>query len=254
MEIRNLKTVVTGAGSGMGRHFAIRLAEQGAKVAAWDLNEDALSSLKGEIENLSGEIYTFKVNVSIEEEVNAAMVESNQKMKGINSLINNAGITRDGLLIKQKDDEIKLMGLNKWQQVIDVNLTGPFLCIREFAHNYLKCEEESQGVVVNISSISRLGNMGQSNYSAAKAGLVADTVVWAKELAKYGVRVGAIAPGFINTPILRNMRPEMLERMLQPVPLNRVGEPEEIWQAIRFILECGYFTGRCIEVDGGLRI
>ena len=112
--------------------------------------------------------------------------------------------------------------------------------------------KEPSSVAVNMSSVSRSGNMGQSNYSAAKAGLVADTMVWAKELAKYGVRVGAIAPGFIRTPMVESMRPEVLEKVIQPVPLKRLGEPEEIFRTIQFIVECDYFTGRVIEVDGGL--
>ena len=107
-------------------------------------------------------------------------------------------------------------------------------------------------VIVNISSVARHGNPGQSNYSAAKAGLVADTRLWASELARYGIRVGAIAPGFVDTPILQGMRPEVLEGMLKTVPLRRVGAPEEIFLAVKFIIECDYFTGRCVDVDGGI--
>ena len=143
------------------------------------------------------------------------------------------------------------MPLADWQKVIDVDLTGPFLCTREFAAYQLQ-SDGAAAVVINISSVSRHGNPGQSNYSAAKAGLIADTKLWALELARYGVRVAAVAPGFIHTPILQGMRPEVLDKMLRKVPLRRVGRPFEIWQAIRFIIECDYFTGRCIDVDGGL--
>jgi len=107
---------------------------------------------------------------------------------------------------------------------------------------------------VNISSVARHGNQGQTNYSAAKAGLVADTKLWGLELARYGIRVGAVAPGFVDTPILQGMRPEVLEGMLKAVPLRRAADPTEIFQAVRFILECDYFTGRCIDVDGGITI
>jgi 3-oxoacyl-[acyl-carrier protein] reductase len=107
-------------------------------------------------------------------------------------------------------------------------------------------------VVVNISSVARHGNPGQSNYSAAKAGLVADTKLWAQELARYGIRTGAIAPGFVQTPILEGMRPEVLEGMLKAVPLRRAGTTAEIFAGVRFIIECGYFTGRCIDIDGGI--
>jgi 3-oxoacyl-[acyl-carrier protein] reductase len=103
-----------------------------------------------------------------------------------------------------------------------------------------------------MSSVARSGNMGQSNYSAAKAGLAADTMVWGKELAKFGIRVGAVAPGFIRTPMVEGMRPEVLEKVIAPVPLARLGEPDEIYEAIRFIVVCDYFTGRVVEVDGGL--
>ena len=107
-------------------------------------------------------------------------------------------------------------------------------------------------MIVNISSISKAGNMGQGNYSAAKAGLASDTVVWAKELAKYGIRVGAIAPGFIATPMVASMPPAALEKVIAPVPMKRLGQPYEIFQAVKFIVECDYFTGRVVEVDGGL--
>jgi len=253
MKTDELKIVITGAGSGMGRHFATKLVEKGAKVAAWDLNENALKSLQSELESQKGQCHIDKVDVSKEEEVIVSMKRASQLFSGINGLINNAGITQDGLLIKKKDGHIKTQDCAAWQKVLDVNLTGPFLCSREFSRNYLELDQKS-GVIINISSISAVGNIGQANYSAAKAGLIADTVVWAKELSRHGIRVGAIAPGFINTPILKNMRPEMLEKMIAPVPLKRLGEPGEIWQAIKFILECNYFTGRVIEVDGGLRL
>ena len=142
------------------------------------------------------------------------------------------------------------MSLDDWNAVIDVDLTGPFLFAREVAAQMIR--DNNGGVIVNISSCSRHGNRGQSNYSAAKAGLVADTKLWGEELAKHGIRVGAVAPGFVQTPILDGMRPEMLEKMVSKVPLGRVAKPEEIFQAVRFIFECDYFTGRCIDVDGGI--
>ena len=122
------------------------------------------------------------------------------------------------------------------------------ICRRHIANG------QKQGVIVNISSIARYGNQGQSNYSAAKAGLVADTVTWGKELARYGIRTGAIAPGFVDTPILQGMRPDVLEGMLKAVPLRRVGSADEIFAGVRFVIECDYFTGRCIDIDGGMRL
>src|ERR1700749_4653147 len=139
-------------------------------------------------------------------------------------MVNNAGILRDALLVKAKDGEITgKMSLAQWQAVIDVNLTAVFLCGREAAERMIK--GGNGGVIINISSVSRHGNAGQSNYSAAKAGVQAMTVVWAKELARYGIRTGAIAPGGVRTEILAAMRPDMLEKLIAPVPLKRLGEP-----------------------------
>ena len=145
------------------------------------------------------------------------------------------------------------MPLADWDAVIAVDLTGPFLCTREMASR-IAADSSGPGVVVNISSIARHGNRGQTNYSAAKAGLIADTKLWGVELAKFGIRVAAIAPGFVNTPILQGMPPQVLEKLLKAVPLNRAAETSEVYQAAKFIIECDYFTGRCIDLDGGLSL
>jgi 3-oxoacyl-[acyl-carrier protein] reductase len=252
MKIADCKIIVTGAASGMGKHFALSLCREGAKVAAFDLNEEALAEVAKEAAELPGDIKSYVVNVAKEDEVIAGVKKAADDFDGINGVINNAGIFRDGLLVKKdkKSGEIKKMSLQNWQAVIDVDLTGPFLMTREVVAQMIE-RDLGPGVIVNISSVSRAGNMGQSNYSAAKAGLVADTKLWAHELARYQIRVGAIAPGFIRTPILEGMRPEMLEKMLQDVPMRRLGEPEEIYAGVRFIIECGYFTGRCLDIDGG---
>jgi len=144
------------------------------------------------------------------------------------------------------------MSLAQWQAVIDVNLTGVFLCTREVAAKMIELKNE--GAIVNISSISRAGNMGQANYSAAKAGVAADTVVWAKELARYGIRVAGVAPGFIETEMTASMKPEALEKMTSGIPLKRMGKPAEIAHSVAYILENDYYTGRILELDGGLRL
>ena len=168
-------------------------------------------------------------------------------------LVNNAGITRDALLIKAQDGAIhSKMSLAQWQSVMDVNLTGVFLCGREGAERMALLG--NGGLIINISSISREGNPGQTNYSAAKAGVASMTVVWAKELARYGIRSAAIAPGFCATEILTAMKPEMLNRVKAAVPLRRLGEPSEIAATAVFIAENDFVTGRVIEVDGGLRL
>ena len=144
------------------------------------------------------------------------------------------------------------MTTSNWQQVIDVNLTGVFLCGREAAAHMVKAD--CQGVIVNISSICRDGNLGQSNYSAAKAGVAALTSTWGKELCRYGIRVGAIAPGYVNTEMVQQIRPDVLDKIKAQIPLGRLAESEEIAHTARFIIENDYFTSRTISLDGGLRI
>ncbi|MGK0360657.1 MAG: 3-oxoacyl-[acyl-carrier protein] reductase [Bradymonadia bacterium] len=253
MQLDQMKIVVTGGASGMGRHFSLALARAGAHVAACDLNEEGLASLAAEADGLK--LNTYTCNVADETQVEAMFDQAWQDLGGLNGLVNNAGIFRDGLLVKKDrtTGAVRSMSLKNWQMVIDVDLTGPFLCTRALASRMLE-NDQRDGVIVNISSIARHGNMGQGNYSAAKAGLVADTVVWAKELARYNIRLGAIAPGFVDTPILQGMKPEVLEKMLKAVPLRRVGSVESIFAGIKFIIECDYFTGRCIDIDGGMRL
>ena len=256
MQLTEVKAIITGAGSGMGRSFAVELARSGAAVVAADINEDGLSTTVAAADGLPGSITPITANVADEQSVVAMIKGAAEAMSGLNVIVNNAGIFRDGLLVKVDRETGKVkrtMSLDQWQQVIDVDLTGPFLCTREFA-SYCIDSGTKDAVVVNISSVSRHGNPGQTNYSAAKAGLVADTKLWAQELSRYGIRTGAIAPGFVSTPILDGMRPEVLQGMLKSVPLRRVAEPEEIFAGVRFIIECGYFTGRCIDIDGGMAV
>jgi len=255
MKLTDLNVLVTGGASGMGRAFVLAFAREGANVAFCDVNPDGVQSVVDEAASLPGAVHGFVADVSDEAQVDKLVTDARQALGKLNGLVNNAGIFRDGLLVK-KDREtgaIKTMSLNAWNKVIAVDLTGPFLCARAFAASIIETGD-GPGVIVNISSIARHGNVGQSNYSAAKAGLVADTKVWAGELARYGIRTGAVAPGFVKTPILEGMRPEVLEGMLKAVPLRRVADPEEIFLAVKFIVECDYFTGRCIDVDGGMVI
>ena len=250
MNINSLKIIVTGAASGLGRVFAQRLAQAGAQVMASDIDIEGLVELASTQDN----IHTCRVDVANEESVANMVATTIEAFGSVNGLINNAGIFRDGLLVRRDREtgNVTKMTTEMWQEVIDVDLTGPFLCTREVVAEMVE-HRWGPGVIINISSSSRHGNRGQSNYSAAKAGLVADTKLWAEELAGYGIRTAAIAPGFVETPILEAMRPEMLEKLVKSVPLGRVGKPEEIYRAVEFIIECDYFTGRCIDVDGGIR-
>ncbi len=250
MQLRDVRAIVTGAGSGLGQHFSVQLARAGVSVAAGDIDVKGLERLASLAEGASGRIWSSKLDVSQEASVTAFVKEASQQFGGINVLINSAGILRDGLLADNQEGWIKKLPTAQWKQVLDVNLTGPYLMAREVVSDVLT-KSIKQSVVINISSISHDGNPGQSNYSASKAGLDACTRTWALELAKYGVRVGAVAPGVVDTPMLKHISEEAMQSLVEGIPIGRIGTPEEIWQAVKFIIECEFFTGRVIEVDGG---
>ena len=253
MDMHDKTVVVTGGGRGIGRAIALDLAEHGANLALLDLNEADLEETAQRCAAKSVKARGYRVNVADEADVSSAMSRVVSDFGRLDGLVNNAGIVRDGLLVKVEDGAVvQRMTMDQWNSVISVNLSGVFLCAREAAAHMI--ELGHGGVIVNISSISRVGNAGQSNYSAAKAGVESMAVVWAKELARYGIRVGSIAPGFTNTEILSSMRPEVLNKLMAPVPLKRLGQPDEIAHAVRFIFENDFFTGRCLDVDGGLRL
>ncbi|MDE2296390.1 MAG: SDR family oxidoreductase [Gammaproteobacteria bacterium] len=245
--------IVTGAARGIGRAIAQRLASGGANLALIDLNA---ADLDGSLEACragGGGARAYAADVAREADVIETVARIATDFGRIDGLVNNAGIVRDGLLVKVRDDGgVDRLPLAQWQAVIDVNLTGTFLCTREVAARM--AESRAGGVIVNLSSISRSGNAGQSNYSAAKAGVAAMTVVWAKELGRHGIRVGAVAPGFVRTEMIAAMRPALLEKLEEAVPLRRFARPEEIAEAVAFIVANDYFTGRCLEIDGGLRL
>lgn len=252
MQVKDKVIIITGGGQGLGRAMAEYLAARGARLALVDLNPEKLDQAVGACMAHGVEARAYVCNVADEAQVEQMVAQVASDFGALHGLVNNAGILRDGMLLKVKDGVVQKLSLAQWQSVIDVNLTGVFLCTREVAAKMLelKCE----GAIVNISSVSRAGNMGQSNYSAAKAGIASLTVVWAKELARYGIRVGAVAPGFIGTEMVASMKPEALERMTSAIPLRRLGTPEEIAQAVTFIFESDYFTGRVLEMDGGIRL
>jgi 3-oxoacyl-[acyl-carrier protein] reductase len=253
MQVQGRTVVITGAGRGIGRSIANRFGRDGAHIALLDMNASDLESVKAELEAAGVVARTYTVDVSVEDQVITAMDDVTRDFGRFDVLVNNAGILRDALLVKVKDGVVvSKMSLAQWQAVIDVNLSGVFLCGREGAERMIRLG--NGGVIINISSVSRHGNAGQSNYSAAKAGVVALTVVWAKELARHGIRTGAIAPGGTKTDILASMRPEMLEKLVAPVPLRRLGEPQEIADAVAFIVGNDYFSGACIDVNGGFRL
>lgn len=253
MQIQGSTVVVTGGGRGIGRDMARSFAARGANLALFDLNQADLDETVRLCEAQGVRAAGYLVNVTQEAAVIAGMDAVVAQFGGVDVLVNNAGIVKDGLLIKVKDGAVTgKMALEQWQAVIDINLTGVFLCGREAAERMIK--RGKGGVIINISSVSRYGNAGQTNYSATKAGVAAMAEVWAKELARYGIRTGAIAPGYTRTDILSSMRPEILEKMTSQVPLRRLGDAAEIAQTAVFIVENDFFTGRCVDVDGGMRL
>lgn len=253
MQLNGKLAVITGGGRGIGRAMALAFAQKGAHVAALDLNQADLDQTVALCKQAGVQAASYVCNVAQEEVVGATLDKVVADFGRLDVMANNAGITKDALLIKVQDGKVvNKMSLQQWQAVIDVNLTGVFLGAREAAARMVALG--NGGVIINTSSISRAGNIGQSNYSAAKSGVVAMTTVWAKELAKFGIRVGAIAPGFTRTEILDAMKPEMVEKMVQAVPLKRMAEAAEMAHAAIFIAENDYFSGRVIEVDGAQRI
>ena len=253
MQLSQLKIIVTGAAQGMGAHFARRLAEAGAQVAAGDVKEDLLAELAESTKGLPGKVHTKKLDVSNEAEVGAFVEWAHGAMGGLNGLINNAGILRDGLLVKKARTPGAITKLSKdqWDAVIGVNLTGATFMVRDTVAKMVATEQKP-GVIVNMSSVARHGNRGQSNYSAAKAALAANTVTWSREFAAYGIRVGAVAPGMVETPMPQGMNQKARDALVAAIPVGRIGLPEDLWIAVKFVLECDYFNGRTIDVDGGM--
>ncbi|MEJ6476745.1 SDR family oxidoreductase [Pseudoalteromonas piscicida] len=253
MDINNKTVVITGGAQGLGLAMATEMAKQGANLALIDMQEDVLAEAKSELAQFNTEVKTYVANVSQESDVENVFNAIVNDFGGISVLINNAGILRDGLLLKAKDGQIiDKMSLSQFQSVIDVNLTGVFLCGREAAVKMV--EAGNGGVIINMSSVARAGNMGQTNYSAAKSGVVAMTTSWAKELGRFGIRVGAIAPGVIRTKMTDAMKPEAKERLVKMKPVGRLGEAQEIAHTAKYIIENDFFTGRVVEIDGGIRL
>jgi 3-oxoacyl-[acyl-carrier protein] reductase len=246
MKLEDLKIIVTGGAQGMGAYFAKHLADAGAQVAAGDVNEAALAELPANVHRRT-------LDVSDPKQCEEFVAWAAEKMGGLNGLVNNAGILRDGLLVKKDrtTGAIKKLPLEQWHAVLNVNLTGATVMVQEVVAHMVSTGQ-APGVIVNISSVARHGNRGQSNYVAAKSALAANTVTWAREFAAYKIRVGAVAPGMIETPMTQGMNPKAREALVAAIPVGRIGVPEDIWQAVKFVLECDYFNGRTIDVDGGL--
>jgi 3-oxoacyl-[acyl-carrier protein] reductase len=253
MQVGDVRALVTGAASGLGYRFALELARAGARVAAVDVDDAGLRALAAEAAGLPGRVEPLAGDVSDEAAVRGFVREAADRLEGINVLVNNAAVLLDGLLVAEDDGWVRRLPAAQWRRVLDVNLTGQYLVAREVAAEMLE-RREPEGVIVNLSSLARAGNAGQGAYAASKAGLDAATRTWALELAGHGIRVAGIAPGVIQTPILENVSADARAALLAGIPLGRFGDPGEVWLALRFVLECGFFTGRVIEIDGGAQM
>jgi len=253
MEIQGKVAVVTGGAQGIGLVTAKMFADRGAKVVIMDFNKEALDAAEQE---LPGEVLALECDVANEASVEAAFRKVGETFGRLDIAVLNAGILRDGLLVKADRETGKVakkMSLAQWSAVIDTNLTGVFLTGREAAAQMI--DLGTPGVIIPISSIARHGNMGQTNYSAAKAGVAVLCVVWGRELSRHGIRVNGVSPGFIATPMVKkDMKPEMLERFRKMIPIGRLGESEEIADAIRYVVENDLMCATVLEPSGGMSL
>ena len=256
MDLKDKVVVITGGAQGIGLSIAERFACLGSKLVIGDVKAEALVGAKKKLEELGAAVATMECNVTDEGDAEKLMKMAVDEFGRLDVAVLNAGILRDGLLLKLDKETGKVkrkMSLEQWQSVIDVNLTGVFLTGREAAAQM--AEAGNGGVLILMSSIAGDGNFGQTNYSATKAGVRAMAATWAKELARYGIRAAAISPGFIGTPMVkRDMKQEALEKLLKMVPLRRLGEPAEVAQVAQFIAENDFVTGVTVGVTGGMSL
>lgn len=253
MDLLGKVIVITGAAQGLGQKMAEIVANQGAKLALADVDHARLQDTIRLCSEAGATVKDYPVDVTNETQVEALFNSVHKDFGRLDGLINNAGITSDALLVKATDGKVLgKMSLAEFDKVIAVDLKGVFLCAREAATHMI--EGGTGGVIINISSISRAGNIGQTNYSAAKAGVAAMTITWAKELARHKIRVAGIAPGFSETRMVATIPPKVKENLVSTIPLRRFAEPKEIAHAALFILQSDYYDGRILEVDGGLRL
>jgi len=247
--------IVTGAAAGIGRGTAERFAEEGCRVAAWDVTDDGADELVRKLESLGGEAIFQSVNVTDVEQVEAAVAAVVEKWGGVSVLVNNAGILRDAQLVKYKNGEVlSTMTDAAWDAVIGVNLKGVFNCTRAVVPTLI---EGGGGAVLSASSVAGLnGNFGQTNYVATKAGVIGMTKTWARELGRYGIRVNAVAPGFVKTEILGTMPQKIIDGMVAHTPMGRIGDVKDIANAYMWLASdaANWVTGITLSVDGGLVI
>ncbi len=250
--LRNKVVIVTGGSGGIGRATALRFAQEGARVAAWDVNDGAAAELIKALESAGGQAIFTKVNVTDTASAQAGVDAVLAKWGRIDVLVNNAGILRDGLLVKSKEGVTSTMSDEVFDSVISVNLRGVFVCTRAVVPHMIA---GGGGVILSASSVVGLyGNFGQTNYVATKYGVIGMTKTWARELGRYKIRANAVAPGYIGTEMVQQMPQKILDTMVAHTPLGRLGKPEEIANAYAWLAsdQAAFVTGTVLSVDGGV--
>lgn len=243
--------LITGGGNGIGRATAVRFAGEGAKIVIGDLDEEGLDETCREARELGAEVALVVGSVTVREDVNRMVDAATRRFGHLDILINNAGITRDALTARHKDGETKFMTDESWDAVLDVNLKGTWLCSQIAAAQMI---QRKSGRIVNTSSVAALGNIGQANYAASKAGVIGLTKTFALEWARYGIGVNCVAPGGVKTRMTAAIPENIMAGLVQAIPYRRLAKPEEIAAVHAFLAseEASYITGQVIFVDGGL--
>ena len=244
MRLEGKVSLITGGGRGIGRAMGLKFAEEGSDIVIWDIEVDEAASLESQIEKLGRRVTVMKMDVSKYSEVSEKIEEVLGTFGRVDVLVNNAGVTRDGLVLR--------MGEEDWDVVLNVNLKGAFNCTKAVAKSMVK---QKWGRIINISSvIGVIGNKGQANYAASKAGLIGLTKAMAKELASRGITVNAIAPGLIQSGMTETLSQQVKDEYVKNIPLGRIGSPEDVADLALFLAsdEAKYITGTTLVVDGGL--
>lgn len=246
MDFTEKKALVTGSGGGIGKSIALLLADMGADIVVNDVSIENAQQTADEIISKGQKAIVSNANVIYDTQVKEMFESCASEFGRIDILVNNAGITKDSLLMDMREDQ--------WDQVMDVNLKGVFLCCRYAAK---MMSEQQYGKIINISSASgQIGNIGQANYAASKGGVISFTKTLAKELARYNINVNAVAPGFIRTPMTETVPEKVINYLIGQIPLSRMGEPEEIANAVTFLASdmSSYITGQVLSINGGLYV